>query len=117
MRETALARGKSVGEIACDFGAWGTVPECIAQNRSKGHRALTDAISEQAFAIALPACARASYPDMLVQNIALIDLFIFSFIFFVSPIDHKIFVRFFMQSPPGTDNDLQGQLQSYVVQQ
>ena len=52
LRETAQARGKSVAEIAGDFGAWGAVPECIAQNRSKRHRALTDSISRQAFTLA-----------------------------------------------------------------
>jgi len=52
MRETAQARGKSVDEIARDFGAWGAVPECIAQNRSKRHRALTDSISVQAVTLA-----------------------------------------------------------------
>ena len=35
MRETARARGKSVDEIAGDFGARGAVPECIAQTRTK----------------------------------------------------------------------------------
>ncbi|MEM9954442.1 MAG: hypothetical protein AAF846_22730 [Chloroflexota bacterium] len=34
MRETARARGKSVDEIARDFGTRGAVPECIAQTHT-----------------------------------------------------------------------------------
>ena len=79
MRGTALARGKSVDEIACDFGARGTVPECIAQNRIKRHRALTDDIRVQAFLFALRACAVLATRDSLVSDTIQIDSSIFCF--------------------------------------